>query len=93
MIEKHANWFDALQTVALFYPKLAAAMSAAAIENTMRSLDQLMNNSAELKTATVRRLGVTPVPAVKLRSTAPRKASNGATRKKSKRSHSRRKVA
>ena len=92
MIEKHANWFDALQTVALFYPKLAAAMSAAAIENSMRSLDQLMNNSAELKTETVRRLGVAPVPAGKLRSTA-RKSSNGAARKKSKRSHSRRKAA
>jgi hypothetical protein len=83
------HWFETLQSVALFYPKLAASMGAIAIANSMKPFGRPLIDSAPNQ-AEAPRLGAPPLLARKRRS-ADRKPSKA--RKTSKRTHSRRKAA
>lgn len=89
MYWNHTNWFETLQSMALFYPKLAASMGAIAIANSMKPFTRPLISSASNQVEAPSP-GARPFRAGKRRS-ADRKPSKA--RKTSKRTHSRRKAA
>lgn len=90
MYWNHTNWFETLQSMALFYPKLAASMVAIATANSMKPFSRPLTNSAPNQVEAPSPGAPPPLLAAKRRSAA-RKPSKA--RKSSKRAHSRRKAA
>ena len=87
MNENHVTWFETAQSLALFYPKLAVAMGAMAIKNSMMPFNRPL-----IKDPAFTAVGAASAPASKRRS-ASRKSSKRAVRKTSKRAHGRGKAA
>jgi hypothetical protein len=87
----NANWFETIQSLALFYQKMAVAMGAAVATGMMPFSRPPVKNSVRNEAA-LPRIGAQPAPSRK-RQKAVRKSSKGTRRKSSKRAHSRRKAA
>ena len=93
MSENRTTWFEACESLVLFYPKMTAtvAIGALSLATRMMPFSQPRTQNGPANDMAAPRL-VTSAGARKRRS-AERKSSKATARKKSKRTHSRRKAA